>query len=819
MSKSLLQEVKRRIQAEKTASEAPKFNLDEYFFEKQYKFFRGTNKRFKVAVCSRRAGKSIGIIGDAVKLCLDEPGVRVLYITLTRDNCLEIIWPDLMNLIEDYKIPCKINQTRLTITFANKSVFGCAGAKDEREIGKFRGRKLRRIYVDEAQNFPAYIAKMIKEDLMPTLRDLRGDMIVTGTPGPLQRGFFYDISTNGLWESHTWTAFDNPHLHDPANGKDYETTLEEERTVNNIDKNNPSYIRETYGVWTEDLSALVFKFDSKKNVIEHIPTEGLQYIFGIDLGYNDADAIAVLGYSFTDDKVYLVEELITRKQGITPLVAQIEALRDKYKPVKMVMDAGALGKKIQEEMLTRFSLQIDAADKVRKFEFIELLNDDLRTGKFKTLKGTKFEEDCYLVQWDRTGSDPTKLKIASSYHSDVCFVAGTMVETSEGPVAIELVKSGDKVLTRQGFKSVEWAEKTGINREVMRLTFSDGKSIVCTGNHPIFTENRGFVNAEDLTALDRCVSIEVWEQTNKNTYLEKQSSSITQSSTDTRNLKGRTYNITSQVTGEAVKSCFTERFGSFITDLFQKSISYITKTMTSLTMTFQISHACPMSSTMGFMVPSTLIRREQQGLLREESKQLCGTVAKLESSGIENTQNLGQKNLESRWMQYVPSAILRTKETLSIKVKNISVPLNALLRTEEAPAKTTKSEIVSGAAPSTQLTSIRSSNSALVLVTREILTKKEDVYGIKVLEVPEYFANGILVHNCDSVLYAWRECRHYFPKTIKVPKPSAHSQAYMDALEEREAEAFENRKNGNDENWGVEQEDLNSLYTDDSGDL
>lgn len=417
---SVIREFQRRKEAEKAAATAPKFNLDTYFFDKQTAFFRGTKNRFKVAVCSRRAGKSIGIIGDAIDLCLREPGVRVLYITLTRDNCLEIIWPDLLNLLEEYKIPCKINQQRLTVTFNNKSYFSCAGAKDEREIGKFRGRKLRRIYVDEAQNFPAYIAKMIKEDLMPTLRDLRGDMIVTGTPGPLRRGFFFDISTNGKWESHNWTAFDNPHLHDPANGKDYEQTLEEERTVNNIDKSDPSYVRETYGVWTEDLSSLVFKFNEHINIVPHIPElSTLTYIFGVDLGYNDADAIAVLGYNYTEDKVYLVEEIVTRKQGITPLVNQIESLRKKYNPVKMVMDAGALGKKIQEELLTRHSLPIEAADKNRKLEFIELLNDDLRTGKFKAVPKTKFEEDCYLVQWDRSNSDPTKVKISAAYHSDI----------------------------------------------------------------------------------------------------------------------------------------------------------------------------------------------------------------------------------------------------------------------------------------------------------------------------------------------------------------------------------------------------------------
>ncbi len=413
------QELAKRVKRAADAAAAPKFDLSKFFFPKQWSFFRGTASRFKVAVCSRRAGKTVGIVGDAVDLCLSEAGIRVLYVTLTRDNCLEIIWPDLLALLEREKVDCKINHQRLTVTFANKSYLSCAGAKDKKEIGKFRGRKLRRIYIDEAQNFPDYLQKMIEEDLMPTLRDLRGEMIVTGTPGPLKRGFFYGISTNGLWESHNWTAFENPHLHDPANGKDYEATLEEEVRVRGIDKSDPSYVRETYGVWTEDVDSLVFKFKTERNVCQTFP-EKLTYIFGIDLGFNDADAIAVLGYNHLDGKVYLVEELITAKQGITPLVEQITKLVEKYQPVKMVMDAGGLGKKIQEEIRPRFAINLEAADKARKFEFIELLNDDLRTGKFKTSAKTHFEQDCYLVQWDRSNPDPTKLAISKSFHSDIC---------------------------------------------------------------------------------------------------------------------------------------------------------------------------------------------------------------------------------------------------------------------------------------------------------------------------------------------------------------------------------------------------------------
>lgn len=426
--KAIFKEIKRRVQEAQAAEARPKFDLSKYFFPKQTEFFHippadpvtGKKVRFKTAVCSRRAGKTKGIIGDAIQLCTTEQNVRVLYITLTRENCIEIIWPDLIATIEEFEIPVKINQQRLSIKFLETgSTFSCAGAKDKREIGKFRGRKLRRIYIDEAQNFPSYIQDMIEADLMPTLRDLRGEMFVTGTPGPLKRGFFYTIATNGRWDSHTWTAWDNPHMHNPAEGKDYDRTLEEEREVRGINVNDPTYIRETYGQWTEDKNVLVFKFDAARNVTTEIPKD-LTYVFGIDLGYNDADAIAVLGYSYTNQKVYLVEELVTRKQGITELVTQIEALKVKYEPVRMVMDAGGLGKKIQEEIQKRHSIPVEAADKNRKFEFIELLNDDLRTGKLQVRPKSLFEDDCYLVQWDRDVEDPTKIKISKSFHSDIC---------------------------------------------------------------------------------------------------------------------------------------------------------------------------------------------------------------------------------------------------------------------------------------------------------------------------------------------------------------------------------------------------------------
>jgi hypothetical protein len=143
----------------------------------------------------------------------------------------------------------------------------------------------------------------------------------------------------------------------------------------------------------------------------------MEFVFGVDIGWKDADAIAVLGYSPSMQCVYLVEEYVRTKNDITSLVAQIKSLKDKYNPVKIVMDAGALGKKIQEEIRQRHSLHVDAAEKARKSEFIALFNDDLRTAKFKAGLNSRFEEDSYLVQWDY--SNPERPTISTGYHTDI----------------------------------------------------------------------------------------------------------------------------------------------------------------------------------------------------------------------------------------------------------------------------------------------------------------------------------------------------------------------------------------------------------------
>lgn len=423
---AVLAELRRR-QAHKERSKK-RFKFEDYCFPAQIKFFRHEGPRFRTAVCSRRAGKTVGIAADMIDTAKSEKNVRLLYLTLSKRNARSIVWGDLMKIIEDYEIPCKTNQVEMSIKFQNGSFINIEGAKDKTEAEKYRGWKLRKCYIDECQSFRSYIGDLVNEIITPALRDLRGELYLTGTPGPVPAGYFYECSHSPKWHNHKWTAFENPHLHNlpeldtfrpDLDIRDIEVTLAEERELKGITPLDPSYRRETYGEWVEDLDSLVYKYNSKLNDYTILPEADYTYIMGVDVGYVDSDAIAILAYSRNHNKVYLVEEFIKNKMTISELADEIKEIDSHYNCVKKVMDAGALGKKIQEEIAQRHNIMLEAADKHRKVEFIELLNSDMRNGTFKARSNSRFAEDTKLVQWDKEKSTPDRLKISEVYHSDI----------------------------------------------------------------------------------------------------------------------------------------------------------------------------------------------------------------------------------------------------------------------------------------------------------------------------------------------------------------------------------------------------------------
>lgn len=395
-----------------------KFLLEKYCFKEQLDFIKDESK-FKTAVCGRRSGKTTSCAADLISTAINRKGVVCVYITLSRLNAKRILWSELVRINTLYNLKGKLNETELVITFPNKSVIYLAGAKDKSTIVNFRGLPIALCYLDESQSFRSYIEELIEDVITKALYDFDGTLCLIGTPGPVPSGYFYDCAHSKSWSHHSWTMYQNPWLQKKS-GKTPDQLLQRDLTRKGISIDDPTIQREVFAKWVTDPNALVFRYNSTINDYSELPTNpgNWEYVFGVDLGFDDSDAIAVLGWNEFSKNLYLVDELVTKKQGITSLVEQLSGLMAKYPPLKIVMDTGGLGKKIAEEISARHGIPIAAAEKSRKFEYIELLNDAMRTRKFHAKKDTEFAQDCMIVEWDRDVSNE-KIKISDSYHSDI----------------------------------------------------------------------------------------------------------------------------------------------------------------------------------------------------------------------------------------------------------------------------------------------------------------------------------------------------------------------------------------------------------------
>jgi len=294
---------------------------------------------------------------------------------------------------------------------------------------------------------------------------------------------------------------------------------------------------------------------------------------------------------------------------------------------------------------------------------------------------------------------------AGAAHGDRCFVAGTLIMTEHGERPIEQLSPGDLVWTRDGLRPVLACGKTG-EEHVLKVELSNGRSLIGTGSHPVWTENKSWV---DLSSLTRSDTLLAWapqhpqgkeQSCQQNQYegeytsatrARKPSCSTGESTTATlmpsRSIEGGTSGAGVNM-GTERRSRFTLPSGSTIMDLFRKGDSYITRMTTRAITIFRILHASLLQNTERFTV-------------------LANTL-----NGI---------------------AIKRSTTTSA----NSAVQPTNIGKTPE----------IGFVAPSVQ-------TNTFVTAVRPFAGKRA-VYNLSVAETPEYFAQGVLVHNCISDAIAW----------------------------------------------------------------
>lgn len=390
---------KRQREAEDQKLEKASEALEASLFDRQHEFFLSGRKK-KLARCSRRAGKTH--LSAVILLCtaIRFPGSLVPYITLSMKNARRILWQTLHDLDVQFGVGLEFRANDLTATLPNGSQIILAGATDYEEIQKLRGPRYGACVLDEVQSMKASVCRTLVADILePATMDLDGTICAFFTPSASASGYAFDIDhTDKAWERHHWTMLENPHLPRAAEW------LEERKAENGWSDDTATFRREYLGEWIHDDETLVYAFNPSVNCSEAMPEGTLeQFVIGVDLGFVDATAFVVLGFSDESPEVYVVHAEKTSGLTTEDIARRIHQLNDRFEAVRIVADSGGLGKMIVEELNKRYELAVWPAEKTRKLDHIQLINSDFQNGHLiieETPSTEPLRDELTLLEWN-----------------------------------------------------------------------------------------------------------------------------------------------------------------------------------------------------------------------------------------------------------------------------------------------------------------------------------------------------------------------------------------------------------------------------------
>lgn len=361
---------------------------------------------FVGAQCTRRAGKSNGIGKRLFRKAMKYPKSIVPYVALTRESAKNIMWPVFHEINDNYGLNATLTDSNLTVMLPNQARIVCFGADMKNFIQRLRGIKCPEAAVDEAQSFGSHLKELIDDILTPAISDYEdGAITLTGTPGPVTAGYFYEACHNKQGFSlHKWSVYQNPYM---PRARAFVEDLKKRKAWSDL---NPTYLREWCNEWVEDPDALVYRY-SDKNQYDDLPLDHeWTRILAVDYGFNDATAFAILSYSPYLPNVYVEHAEGHRGWIPSQIAARINQLRARFKPSKIVADTGALGKMITEEMIRQYGIPMQAAEKREKQTWISIVNGAFIDNTLRVHSSLVHVHDQYraLIKDDKGMEDPGK---------------------------------------------------------------------------------------------------------------------------------------------------------------------------------------------------------------------------------------------------------------------------------------------------------------------------------------------------------------------------------------------------------------------------
>ena len=653
---------------------------------------------------SSRSSKTWSNIQWLVMRAFNVPGTTISIVRKTFPALRRSVYRDFVQIMQDFGLwnDREMNKSEFVYHFGNGSWIEFFSCENEQ---KLRGSKRQILFVNEANEISFLEWQQLQ--MRTTVFS-----ILDYNPSFSEEHWINQVNEEDRTFYFISTYKDNPFL--------------EQKVIDEIEslqwKNKSLW--QVYGLGQRAIvEGLIFPHIE---IVDSIPRQAEKHRYvGMDLGYS-SDPTAIVEVSFWHNRMY-IHELCYRTHMLTSdIIKELKAIEWQPEIISESADPRMIDEIYNAGLdihpVHKYGGSINAG--LTKMQEYEICVTRTSTNVIKEFRN-------YTYRQDKEGKWLNEPIDAFNH----CFVGNTLVSTTKGNLRIDSIKVGDMVMTSRGNHKVSKIFDNG-TQKVLRVRFFFINFIVeieATPNH-LFKTKEGWKKLEKLRPNDVL-------------YLNK--------SLTGKSIISTKENVTIQ---EEQIDCIG-LYGNTITEQSRKAITSITKTETPNIILSKTLNWCKKMN-ISIITPKSIVSPKNilHGLVKTWhmllNMQKNGINLRKEESGTKNKQNelyvsKSQKNLNAN----VVENLLWQNQT----GKTTSAPITVNPSGEEITTLTMKCEPAKCAEKSSLSISTAEQNSVVEAVVCDIAVLSESykqVYDIEVEEAHEFFANGVLVHNCiDATRY------------------------------------------------------------------
>lgn len=392
-----------------------RYRILKQFYDKQREVMLEVNHRKRLyCLTSRRTGKSTMAAG-IINLVAIQKDSEVIYYNKTFANGIKQVFDNVCKYSEsiDFKIK-KSSKSDGSIEWENGSKLQILGNSNNAEADKARGFKARCVIIDEIGH-QRNIDYLLNEVIYPLMADYEDSTIVLmGTPSRIPHHFSTKIwEQDSSYRKYNWSFLENPYI---PKAKEF---LDDICKSKGVTIESPFIQREYFGKIAPDTEAIIFKKRSYiENLEEKIKAGSIQFTdvsIGVDYGFSDYNAMCTLIYNRHTKESWELETSKFRQATVSDIIATVKKHYENAKKlcesvrinpddhIKIYADTNE--ESITADLMVKHKLPAYNCYKYDKMFAIEMLADEIRTGRMRINQGSYLADEMDRLLYKRNEED------------------------------------------------------------------------------------------------------------------------------------------------------------------------------------------------------------------------------------------------------------------------------------------------------------------------------------------------------------------------------------------------------------------------------